>query len=297
MARIAVGNGIELEVEEQGEGEPLVLVMGIGAQLVHWPAGFCEQLAGRGFRVIRFDNRDAGLSTQLDHAGVPDFKLAGARALLGLSVPAPYTLRDMAGDVVGLLDALGLPRAHVVGISMGGMIAQELALARPDRLATLTSLASSPGPWFVPRPAALGALIGGPPPRCPAEAEERGLRVMRGIGSPHYPLDEAEVRAFSAAVFARASRPQGFARQLVAILATPDRTRALARLRVPTLVLHGGCDPLIPVACGRKTARAIPGAELVVLDKLGHDLPQAEWPALVGAIERHARRVPVTVPA
>jgi pimeloyl-ACP methyl ester carboxylesterase len=282
-------NGIDIEYESMGTGEPLVLIMGIGAQLVDWPQGFCQMLVERGFRVIRFDHRDVGLSTRFPHARVPRVRKLIARWLLGRQVPAPYTLSDMAADTAGLLDALGIDSAHVLGVSMGGMIAQTLAIEHPSRVRTLTSVMSTTGErrGFLSRPHALRALLM-PAPRNRDEAMDRAVAFFRTVGSPQYPFDEAAMRERAGRAFDRGMDPRGFLRHMAAILASGSRRRALRRVRAPTLVIHGQADPLIPVAGGRSTARAIPGARLRVIPGMGHDLAEGLWRRLVDEVARHA---------
>jgi pimeloyl-ACP methyl ester carboxylesterase len=290
MSRVRVSPELELEVEERGpaDGPPLLLIMGIGAQLIHWPDPFVERLAGRGLRVIRFDNRDVGRSSKLDHLGAPPLGWLVFRGLLGLPVgDVPYRLEDMAGDAAALLDALGHPSAHVVGISMGGMIAQSLAIAQPARVRSLTSLMSSPGGRWVGRYGAIKALLG-KAPRTPEEAVAFGLRLARALSGPGFPVDEAMIRELSRRSFERGGRdPRAFARQLGAIAAAGPRAEALGQLRAPTLVIHGADDPLVPLAAGRATAAAVPGARLVVVPGLGHSLPAGSWPILVDEIVAH----------
>ncbi len=287
MASVRVGE-LQIEYDRQGKGEPILLVMGIGAQMIFWPDGFCERLAARGFEVIRFDNRDVGLSTHLKGVRTEPIPVLLAKSALRRPVRAPYTLGDMADDSVGLLDALGFGSAHVVGVSMGGMIAQMMAITHPARVRSLTSIMSSTGDWrslFV-RPKALRALLGPVPP----DAETAGRKLetfVRTVGGRH-PHDWAVTRALGRRAFERAQNPAGFVRQLAAIAATGDRTGALRFVRTPTLVLHGTLDPLIPPANGRATARAIPGARLHLLEGMGHDLPEALWPEMVDLITQHA---------
>ena len=289
MARAAVGD-LELEYESMGEGEPLVLIMGIGAQMVWWPDDLCHGLVRRGFRVIRFDNREVGLSSRLDHLPVPPIKRALIDFFLGRSVSAPYTLVDMADDVAGLLDHLGLDSAHVFGASLGGMVAQTLAICHPSRVRTLTSIMSSPGGrrYSIARPRAAATLLR-KPPRNEQEAIDNHLTFLRICGSPGFPLDEEAARERAALSYRRSVYPPGFARQMAAVLATGDRTGALQFVRAPTLVIHGAADPLILPHAGRATARAIPGAELLMIDGLGHDLPEGVWPTLIDAIGRLAQ--------
>ena len=285
-------NGVSLEYEELGTGEPIVLIMGIGAQLVLWDLAFCEDLASRGFRVIRFDNRDIGKSTWLDELGMPDVRRAMLRALFKRPVTSAYTLSDMAQDVVGLLDALRIDSAHVVGASMGGMIAQTLAIEHRARLRSMTTMMSTPGSLrhLVGRPSALAALFG-KPPRTREEAMEASTRIFRVIGGD-FPPDEDQLRHRAGQSWDRGTHPAGFARQMTAILASGSRLAALKGVTTPTLVLHGTKDPLILPRAAVATANAIPDAELLLLEGMGHDLPRPLWPEINGAIEALARRSP-----
>lgn len=280
-------NGLNIEYEEFGDrrARPLLLIMGLGAQMVLWHEDFCKQLAARGHRVIRFDNRDVGKSTSLDHLGVPNVVAALGATLTRQPIKAPYLLRDMAADAVGLLDALRVDKAHIVGASMGGMIAQALAIEFPSRVLTLTSIMSSTGNPELPpaTPAAMSVLLA-PPPTSRDEAIERSVTVFRTIGSPGFEFDEAEVRRRAALSFDRGFNPAGTVRQLVAVLASGSRKQALTAVRVPTLVVHGEDDPLVPFAAGQDTAAAIPGAQLLAIAGMGHDLPKAIWPQLIEAI-------------
>lgn len=287
MPRVAA-NGIELEYEERGAGEPLLMIMGIGAQLVAWPDGFLDELASRGFRVIVFDNRDAGLSTEID-VRIKAIRKTILKAFLGFPIESPYTLMDMADDTAGLLDALEIADAHVLGASMGGMIAQTMAICHPSRVRTLTSVMSHTGNRFdaICKPKALKALFGGAPPRNEDEAVARHLEFMSVCGSPAYPFDEAEQRAKAARAYQRSFRPRGFARQASAICASGDRAAALRFLRMPTLVIHGDADPLIRPIGGRRTARSIPGARLEMIPGMGHDLPRPLWRHLADLISAH----------
>ena len=284
---LARTNGIDLEYETFGHPSrpPLLLIMGLGAQMILWDEEFCAALVDRGYFVIRFDNRDIGLSTKLDASGIPDVMAAMTRALGGETVEAPYTLSDMAADTAGLLDALGIERAHVVGASLGGMIAQTLAIEYPRRVLSLTSIMSSTGNPDVtqPRPEALSALLG-PLPTSRDEAVDSIIRFFRVVGSPGFPFDEQRVRERAALAFDRGFNPLGVARQLVATLASGSRTERLRSVRVPALVIHGKNDPLIPLAGGEDTAAALPRAELLVIDGMGHDMPPAVWRPIVDAI-------------
>ncbi len=286
--RAAVGD-LEIAYEDFGDpaDPPLLLVMGLATQMLGWDERFCTQLADRGFHVIRFDNRDIGLSTHLTEVGVPDV----AALLRGdPDVPAPpYTLLDMARDTAGLLDALGVESAHVVGASMGGMIAQQLAIEHPGRVRSLTSIMSTPSREVGgSRPEAMAVLFL-PPPSDADQAVERAQRVYRVIGSPGYPLDEPRLAEVAREAFARGYDPAGVARQFSAVVVSPDRRPGLTRLTVPTLVIHGEDDPLVQVDGGQATAEAVPGARLVVVPGMGHNLPEPLWPQLVDEIAGHAR--------
>lgn len=290
----AAANGIELEYETFGKrsARPLVLIMGLGAQMIIWDEEFCATLAARDFFVVRFDNRDVGLSTKFDDAGVPDVFRAFQKAATNQAIDAPYTLNDMADDTVHLMEELGIERAHVVGASMGGMIAQTLAIRHPSRLLTLTSIMSTTGNPEVPpaTPEALRVLM----TPVPAEREgyvERAVRNWRVIGSPGFPFDEERVRRRAARSFDRAFHPAGVARQLVAIVAGGSRKEALGAVTTPTLVIHGDADPLAHIEGGRDTAASIPGAELLIIEGMGHDLPRGAWPRIVDAIDAHAAKV------
>jgi pimeloyl-ACP methyl ester carboxylesterase len=286
------GRPIELAYDVQGDGEPLVLIMGIGAQRIFWDLRLCAALVAAGFQVIRFDHRDLGESTHLDGLPAPRPLRALGRFAFGLPVPAPYDLSDMAADVIGLLDHLGHPRAHVVGVSMGGMVAQHVALEHPDRVASLASVMSTTGARSLglrARPRALRALLA-PPPRSAPEAGEHLARLFAEVGGERLPSDGDALRAIGHAAFERGMNPRGFARHFAAIMKSGDRTKRLASLRTPTLVFHGARDPLIHVAAGRATARAIAGATLVIEPDMGHHLPPAIWPRLVAAIAANAAR-------
>jgi pimeloyl-ACP methyl ester carboxylesterase len=289
MARLRA-NRIELEYDTFGHrgGRPLLLVMGLGAQMILWDERFCEQLAERGHFVVRFDNRDVGLSTKLDAAGVPNVLEMMGRVAAGLPLAAPYTLDDMADDAAALLEALDLASAHVCGASMGGMIAQTLAYRHAPRVRSLVSIMSSTGNPELPpaAPEAMQVLLS-PPPASRAEAIEQAVKAWRVIGSPGFALDEARIRERTARAYDRCFHPPGAARQIAAILAHGNRRPRLAGVAAPTLVIHGADDPLVPLAGGRDTADAIPGAELLVIEGMGHDLPEGAWPRIVGAIASH----------
>jgi pimeloyl-ACP methyl ester carboxylesterase len=285
----AHANGIEIEYETFGSpSDPaLLLIMGLGMQMTGWQPEFCQRLADRGFRVIRFDNRDAGLSTHLDSAPVPNL---GA-VLTGDSSAVTYLLADLADDAVGLLDALGIGTAHVAGASMGGMIVQELLMRHPDRLLSACSIMATTGSPDVghPSPDAAAMLLTAPP-RTREEAIEQGVAAWRLLQSPAYPTPESVIREQEAAFYDRCHYPDGSVRQLAAILCSPERTQGLKDVETPTLVLHGEADPLINVSGGRATAAAIPGAILRTYPGMGHDLPRELWDSFVEEIVANARR-------
>lgn len=280
--------GLEIAYESIGGGPPVVMIMGIGAPMVNWPAGFYEAVAALGVRAIRFDNRDVGRSSHLDQLGIPDGGRAMLRRALGLPVEAPYRLEDMADDVIGLMDGLGVERAHVMGVSMGGMIAQTTAIRHPDRLRSLTSIMSCTGSRLDSLGSfrALGVLLK-PMPRGREAGIDHAVEVMYTIGSRSHPTSRHELREVVTECVERGMGPDGFARQWAAILASGSRWRDLRRVSAPTLVIHGDEDPLMPPRGGRATAWAVPGARLVTIPGMGHDLPRALWPRILGAIGDH----------
>jgi pimeloyl-ACP methyl ester carboxylesterase len=286
-------NGIEIEVERFGpeSGRPLLLVMGLGGQALMWDDGFCESLVDQGHHVIRFDNRDVGLSTKFGAAGIPDVTALMMRAAAGETLEVPYTLDDMADDAVGLLDALDIETAHVCGASMGGMIVQALAIRHAARLRSMTSIMSTTGRPDLPpgRPEAMAVLML-PPPTDRAGSLDAAVRTWRTIGSPGFPFDEEKIRARAGRLFDRSFYPEGTARQLAAVVAGGNRTDRLRDVTTPTLVIHGAEDPLIPLSGGQATADSIPGATLLVIEGMGHDLPEGAWPRLVGAISEHTAK-------
>jgi pimeloyl-ACP methyl ester carboxylesterase len=286
MAQVAA-NGIRIEYETAGNpaDPPLLLIMGLGAQLIAWEDDFVQQLVSRSFHVIRFDNRDQGLSTWFDDAGVPDVVKAAATGL----IPTPaYTLADMADDAAALLSALGIPEAHVCGVSMGGMIAQSLVIRNPARVLSLVSIMSTTGDPSVgrPHPEAM-ALLMQPAPRDRQAVIESAVKGAAVIGSTGYPRDDERIRALAGASYDRGFHPDGAARQLVAIAAAPDRTEALRAVTCPTLVIHGEVDPLIDYSGGRATAEAVPGAQLWVIPGMGHDLPPQLFAPMAERIAAH----------
>lgn len=279
---------IKLAYESFGDpgDPPLLLVMGLGMQLLGWREELCEQLAERGFHVVRFDNRDCGLSTRLE--GEVNLR-AG---MLGFTGSAVYDLYDMADDTVGLLDHLGAERAHLVGASMGGMVAQTVAARHPSRALSLCSIMSASGRRrlnTIPRPDILRLLLRRPASSREAYVEDT-VSLLDKIGSPGYPSDPDEVREQAAMAYERGFYPPGVARQMMAILASGDRTSDLASIEAPTVVVHGSADRLVPPAAGRVAADAIPGARLVEIDGMGHDLPQDVWPRLIELISENAAR-------
>lgn len=290
-------NGIKLEYESFGSpANPVaLLIMGLGAQLTRWPVAFCEKLAARGFRVIRFDNRDSGLSTLLDSAPIPDLRMLVAARMTGLTMNVPYTLDDMAADTIGLLDALHIEQAHIVGASMGGMIAHLVAADYPQRVLSLTSIMSTTGNPALPppTPAAAAVLMARAPHPSDRDAYlAHGLKTLRTIGSPGYPFDEAVVSERILNEAARSYNPAGFGRQIAAVTATGDRREKIRRIKAPTVVVHGAADPLVPLAAGRDTAENIANAELRVIPGMGHDFPPPLFDTIIDAIESAAKRGP-----
>lgn len=284
---VVEANGLRLEYDTFGEPDhpPVLLIMGLAAQMVAWDEGFCTRLAARGFRVIRFDNRDIGRSTWLDHEPVPDLR----RLLRGEAVPVPYRLDDMAADTLALMDALGVQSAHLVGVSMGGMIAQAAAIRAPERVRTLTSIMSTTGEPDLPKPkrGALGALMI-PAPRAREPYLRHSVRVWRVLNGPRIAVDRRRTRSLAELAYDRGIHRAGVGRQLAAILASPHRGDALRSLDVPSLVIHGDQDPLIPLEAGIRTAERIPAARLEVIPDLGHALPAPLWERIVDRVARHA---------
>ena len=286
-----------LHIEYESLGDPqhpaVVLIMGLGMQLMAWPDLFCQQLVARGYRVVRFDNRDCGLSGRAPGKKRANLLLAMAASALGLPVRTPYTLEDMAGDAIGLMDRLGIERAHIVGASMGGMIAQVLAAKFPQRVLSLTSIMSTSGNRKVSKPTkpARKVLLSRPTdPKDPESVIEYMVKMFGVIGSPGYPSSKEELRSRIGHSVRRAYEPAGTARQLLAIIASGDRRKLLHTIAVPTLVIHGADDPLVPIAAGRDTAQNIPGASLLVIEGMGHDFPEALMPRLAQAIADHCDR-------
>jgi pimeloyl-ACP methyl ester carboxylesterase len=289
-------NGIDIEHDGFGseDAAAILLISGLGVQMTRWTAPFCQMLAAQGFHVIRFDNRDVGLSTHFADSPVPDLAAVAGALARGERPEVPYTLDDMADDAVGLLEALGIERSHIVGRSMGGMIAQIVASEHPERTLTLTSIMSSSGnPGLPPSsPEAMAVLTQRAPH--PSQDEkgflDHSVRAARILGSPGFPFDETLQRAQALGEAKRAYNPAGFGRQIAAIVAAGDRRARLNTIAAPTLVLHGAADPLIPLAGGKDTAAHIKGAELRVIEGMGHEIPPGVYQTVVQAIADNARR-------
>ena len=280
-------NGIRIEYDTFGKrsDRPILLVMGLGAQMIHWRAEFCEQLAEAGHFVVRYDNRDVGLSTKFDSAGLPDIPAIMSQMAAGQAVTAPYTLNDMADDGIGLMDALDLPTAHICGASMGGMIVQTMAIRQPRRIRSVTSIMSSTGNRELPpaKPEAMAALMS-PAGTNREEVAERSVAVSKVIGSPAYPADPSETRARALEAYERAFYPIGVARHMAAVASHGNRKPALQKLDVPALVIHGKADPLVPVEGGVDTHEALRGSKLMLIEGMGHDLPKPVWAQIVTGI-------------
>jgi pimeloyl-ACP methyl ester carboxylesterase len=281
----------DIDIAYETFGDPskpaLLLVMGLATQMIAWHEDFCAELAERGFHVIRFDNRDVGRSSAMRHLHVPTLRQLALRS----KKAAGYTLSDMAGDAVGLLDHLGIERAHVVGASMGGMIAQTIAIDHPDRVLSLCSIMSNTGARWSGQPKlATYRVLLGTPPQDRDKFIEHVVAMYRVIGSPGFDRDEDDLRDIAGRSYDRGRNPAGSGRQLAAIIASGDRTSRLRGLDVPTVVIHGTKDRLVSPSGGRATAKAIPGARLVTIEGMGHDLPRETWPRIIGAIAENAAR-------
>ena len=283
-------NGLAIEVDDQGPptGPPLLLIMGLGMQLIAWPEELVQLLVARGFRVIRIDNRDAGLSQGFESSGTPKLAWATLRYLMHLPVHAPYTLADMADDAFGVLDALGIDRVQVCGASMGGMVAQHMAASRPERVSRLTLMMTTSGARHLPQPSMkVRAALLERPAKGPFDLDAEVSRLMRlftVIGSPAFRPEPQAFRARLAASVRRARRPDGLARQMVAIAADGDRTPLLSRISAPTHIVHGAADPLVPVAAAHDLHAKIAGSTIEIIDGMGHDLPAELWPRFAAAI-------------
>jgi pimeloyl-ACP methyl ester carboxylesterase len=289
--QIARANGIELcyEIFGDASAEPMLLIMGLGAQMIHWDDDFCRRLAARGFRVIRFDNRDIGKSSTLTGGKrLTPLELLKLR-FLKFPVAAPYKLRDMAEDTIGLMDVLGIKSAHIVGASMGGMIAQEIAISFPQRVRSLTSIMSTTGNPKIPPPTReAAAVLMAPPPATKEEYFVRFAQTWKVLRVGSFPEDEARDRARAERTFERGLNPAGVGRQLRAILASGSRKERLRQVKAPTLVIHGTVDPLVRPEGGKDTAASISGAKLLMIKGMGHALPIPMWPEIIDAIDKHA---------
>jgi len=289
-------NGIQIEYDTFGDSSSpaLLLIAGNGVQIMFWDVEFCELLVKKGYFVIRFDNRDAGLSTKFEEAGIPDFQAAIKALMEGKPVESAYSLDDMADDAIGLLGALGIERAHICGASMGGMIAQVIAYRHPKHVLSLTSIMSTTGNPDLPqgKPDALAAVLA-PAPEDRKAFVEHMMNVWRKIWSPGFPFDEKRARTFIEKSYDRSYYPQGAVRQNIALIANGDRRPSLSTIAVPTLVIHGADDPLISVEGGKDTARVIPGARLLIINGMGHDMPKGVWAEIVDTISRHTTQANV----
>ena len=287
-------NGVRIEVDDQGpaDGPVVLLIMGLGMQLIAWPQTMVQMLVQQGFRVVSFDNRDIGLSQGFDAAGVPNMALAGLRHAMHLPVHSPYSLADMARDALGVLDALDIEQAHVCGASMGGMIAQHLAAMAPERVASLTLMMTTSGSRRLSQPSwrVRRALMSRPMKPGADAAVDWIIQVLHLIGSPAYPSDPQALRARALESVQRAWHPSGSARQLLAVVADGDRSALLPHIQAPTLVIHGVDDPLVPVACGKDLAQRIADARADFIPGMGHDLPEELLPRFAQGIVDNARR-------
>jgi len=289
----AKANNIEIEYETFGNptDKPLLLVNGLGSQMINWEVDFIKSLLDRNFYVIRFDNRDVGLSTKFEEAGTPNLMKEMTAFQAGEPIEAPYSLEDMADDAVGLLDALHIEKAHICGVSMGGMIVQVITLRHPSRVLSLTSIMSTTGNPDLPQatPEAMQALL------TPAPTErnayiEHSLKIRHLLYGSGFPYYEEKQRALAERLYDRCFYPPGFGRQLLAIVTNGNRKPKLSSVKVPTLVIHGGDDPLVPVEGGKDTAEAIAGSELIIIDGMGHSLPPETWEQISDAIAKNAAK-------
>ncbi|MAT99879.1 MAG: alpha/beta hydrolase [Anaerolineaceae bacterium] len=287
-------NGIQLCYDTFGaERNPsLLLIMGLGSQMISWPDEFCAQLAQQGFWVIRFDNRDIGRSTRLDEADVPNVLAVMMSVGMGAAPSVPYLLKDMAQDTVGLLDALDIEKAHVVGASMGGMILQELLIRHPERVLTATSIMSTTSDPSLPQPKPEAmAILTTPAPIERDKYLDHAVGIWRVLHGDVFPIREEEIRTIAGRAYDRGLSPAGTARQMAAIFASGSRREGLKDVKVPTLVIHGDIDPLVPVEGGKDTAVHIPNAELMIIEGMGHSLPLEVWPRIIKAIANHAKQI------
>ncbi len=295
---VARANGLDIAYETVGNPDdpPILLVMGLGAQLTLWNEQFVAALAGHGLRVVMYDNRDVGLSTDFGAWGAADIPAAMAAAFTGKPITAPYTLTDMARDGLGLMDTLGIAKAHVLGLSMGGMIVQLMAGWHPARVTSLTVVMSTSGRRGLPpgKPEAMKALLTRPQTNDRDEIVRHAMSLRRIIGSPGYPPEEASLRAFVEKNVDRRYYPEGVGRQYLAVMASGDRVDLLKTIRVPTLVIHGAEDPLLPADCGRDVATLIPGARLDLIPGMGHDLPDELAADLAARVAAHCKAAAAT---
>ena len=286
MANVVTANGIQIEYDTFGDksSPALLLIMGGGSQMIYWEVEFCELLAQKGLLVIRFDNRDVGLSTKFEQAGIPDIMAA----MRGEPVEPAYTLEDMADDAVGLLDALDIEKAHICGASVGGMIAQVMSYRHPEHVLSLTSIMSGTGNPELPqiKPDILAEVYKPVPDEREAYIEHH-VNMWQKLWSPGFPFDEKRLRTLMAQSYDRSYYPQGMARQSAAVIAHGYQKSSIASITTPTLVIHGGKDPFMPVEGGRETAQLIPGAKLLIIDGMGHDIPKETWPTIIDAIANH----------
>ena len=291
-------NNIDIVVDDSAKTDPaavgkpvVLLIMGLGMQLIAWPPHMVQGLVDAGYRVVRFDNRDVGLSSHFNQLGKPNILWASIKYKIGLTPAAPYSLKDMAHDALGVLDALGIDKAHVVGVSMGGMIAQRVAIAAPQRVLSLTSIMSTSGARGLPQPSnkVMKALLSRPAGKSKEAVLEHSVRLFQTIGSPAYPTPATELRERMAASVERSFNPVGTLRQMMAIVSDVTRAAQLARITSPTLVIHGKADPLVPYACGEDTARRIPGARMLGIAGMGHDLPPEPVAQILAALTAHMK--------
>ncbi len=292
-------NNISITYETFGapDAKPLLLVMGLGAQMIAWDENFCQQLAAAGHFVIRYDNRDVGMSTHFHDHGVPDLKKIAVEFTTNGSATVPYTLDDMAVDGVSLLDELGIAQAHICGASLGGMIVQTMAINHPDRILSMTSIMSTTGnPGLPPaQPEAMQALSS-ERVNDPEHAMNRAVEVSKVIGSTGFERNEERIREKALESFERAYYPDGVARQMAAVMAHGDRRPGLNKLKLPCLVIHGDIDPLVPVTGGHDTHENVPGAELIIIEGMGHDLPMGVWSRIVNGVASLTDQTRTTAP-
>jgi len=293
MAQLKANDlNIEYETFGSADAKPLLLVMGLGGQMIHWRSGFCHQLADAGHYVIRFDNRDVGLSEKFHSKGLPDIAVIMGQRLAGQPVEVAYTLDDMSDDAFGVLDALDITAAHICGASMGGMIVQTMAIAQPERVLSMTSIMSTTANPELPpgKPEAMGALMSAPATNREA-AIDRNLFVASVIGSPDYKDDPEATTKRAADAYDRSSYTDGVARQMAAVVAAENRRPLLEKIKTPTLVIHGKADPLVTVEGGIDTHEAIEGSKLLLIEGMGHDLPEALWGQIVENMSNLTSRV------